>query len=205
LDIPLIEDSPYETLRYEGTSPPALLALAAERAGGVDRGRVIYLGSFSKSISPSLRIGWLVGPAEVVARLAVVKQASDIQVSTINQKVIARVAPEIVPVQTEKVRPIYRARRDAMLRAMRAHMPEGVTWTEPEGGFFVWVTLPERLDAKVLLSRAVATVKTAFVPGAAFFPDRSGANTLRLSFSLCEPAVIEEGIGRLARVVREAA
>ena len=107
--------------------------------------------------------------------------------------------------QTEKVRPIYRARRDAMLRAMRAHMPEGVTWTEPEGGFFVWVTLPERLDAKVLLSRAVATVKTAFVPGAAFFPDRSGANTLRLSFSLGEPAVIEEGIGRLARVVREAA
>jgi DNA-binding transcriptional MocR family regulator len=205
LGIPLIEDSPYETLRYEGTSPPALLALAAERAGGVDRGRVIYLGSFSKSISPSLRIGWLVGPAEVVARLALVKQASDIQVSTINQKVIARVAPEIVPVQTEKVRPIYRARRNAMLRAMRTHMPDGVSWSEPEGGFFVWVTLPERLDAKVLLSRAVARVKTAFVPGTAFFPDRSGPNTLRLSFSLGEPAVIEEGIGRLARVVREAA
>jgi DNA-binding transcriptional MocR family regulator len=152
-----------------------------------------------------LRIGWLVGPAEVVARLALVKQASDIQAPTINQKVIARVAPEIAESQAEKVRPIYRRRRDAMLSALRAHMPEGVSWTEPQGGFFVWVTLPAKIDAKALLARALATVKTAFVPGAAFFPDRSGANTLRLSFSLGEPAIIEEGVARLARVVREAA
>ena len=202
LDLPLIEDSPYETLRYQGTAPPALLALAAERAGGIDAGRVIYLGTFSKSIAPAFRIGWMVGPAEVIARLALIKQASDIQTSTINQKVMLRVAPEVVPVQADRVRPVYRARRDAMLRALRAHMPPGVTWTEPEGGFFVWVTLPEALDAGALLRRAVDEAKVAFVPGAAFFPGRSGANTLRLSFSLADPARTEQGIARLAGVIR---
>ena len=202
LDLPLIEDSPYETLRYEGTAQPALLALAAERAGGIEAARVIYLGTFSKSIAPAFRIGWMVGPAEVIARLALIKQASDIQTSTINQKVMLRVAPEVVPVQADRVRPVYRARRDAMLRALRAHMPPGVTWTEPEGGFFVWVTLPEALDAGALLRRAVDEAKVAFVPGAAFFPGRSGANTLRLSFSLADPARTEQGIARLAGVIR---
>ena len=202
LDLPLIEDSPYETLRYEGTAAPCLLALAAGRAGGIDAGRVIHLGTFSKSIAPAFRIGWIVGPAEVISWLALIKQASDIQVSTINQKVMLRVAPEIVPVQADRVRPVYRARRDAMLRALRAEMPAGVTWSEPEGGFFVWVTLPERLDAGALLHRAVEEAKVAFVPGAAFFPGREGANTLRLSFSLNDPERTAQGIARLAALVR---
>ena len=201
-DIPLIEDSPYETLRYAGEPAPPLLALAAERAGGIDECRVIYLGTFSKSIAPAFRIGWMVGPREVIAQLALVKQASDIQVSTINQMVMHEVAPAIVQSQAARVQPIYRARRDAMLRALRAHMPPEVTWTEPEGGFFVWMTLPPHVDAAELLRRAVADAKVAFVPGAAFFPDRSGQNTLRLSFSLNDEATTEQGIARLAEVVR---
>jgi len=204
LDIPLIEDSPYETLRYEGAASPALLAMAAERAEGIEAARVLYLGTFSKSIAPGFRIGWIVGPQPVIRRLALVKQASDIQVSTINQKVMLRVAPEFVPVQAERARPVYRARRDAMLRALRAHMPPGVTWTEPEGGFFVWVTLPEGTDTAALLKRAIADARVGFVPGAAFFPDRSGSNMLRLSFSLTDPTRTEEGIARLAEVVRAA-
>lgn len=202
LDMPLIEDSPYETLRYEGTAAPCLLALACERAGGIEAARVIHLGTFSKSIAPAFRIGWIVGPAEVIRWLALVKQASDIQVSTINQKVMLRVAPEIVPVQAERARPVYRARRDAMLQALRAEMPDGVTWSEPEGGFFIWVTLPERVDAGALLRRAVDEAKVAFVPGAAFFPGGTGANTLRLSFSLSDPERTGQGIARLAGLVR---
>lgn len=203
-DIPLIEDSPYETLRYAGEPAPPLLALAAERSGGIDRCRVIYLGTFSKSIAPAFRIGWMVGPREVIAQLALVKQASDIQVSTINQMVMHEVAPAIVQSQAARVQPIYRARRDAMLRALRAHMPQEVAWTEPEGGFFVWMTLPPHIDAAALLRRAVADAKVAFVPGVAFFPDRSGKNMLRLSFSLNDEAATEQGIARLAEVVRHA-
>ena len=204
LDIPLIEDSPYETLRYEGVASPALLALAADRAGGVNAGRVIYLGTFSKSIAPALRIGWAVGPASVIARLALIKQATDIQVSTINQKVMLRVAPAVLPTQAERARSLYRVRRDAMLRALAAQMPDGVAWTRPDGGFFVWMTLPSGLDAAVLLKRAIAEAQVAFVPGAAFYPDRGNTNTLRLSFSLNEPAATEEGVGRLAQVIRRA-
>jgi DNA-binding transcriptional MocR family regulator len=203
-DIPLVEDSPYETLRYAGEPSPPLLALAAERAGGIDGCRVIYLGTFSKSIAPAFRIGWMVGPREVIAQLALIKQASDIQVSTINQMVMHEVAPAIVQSQAARVQPVYRARRDAMLRALRAHMPQEVAWTEPEGGFFVWVTLPPHIDAAELLRRAVADAKVAFVPGAAFFPDRSGQNTLRLSFSLNDEATTERGVARLAEIVRHA-
>ena len=204
LDIPLVEDSPYETLRYAGDAPPALLSLAAERAGGIDNCRLIYCGTFSKSIAPAFRIGWMVGPREVIERLVLVKQASDIHVSTINQMVLHEVASAVVATQAERVRPIYRARRDAMLAALRRTMPEGVSWTEPDGGFFVWVTLPPHVDAGALLQRSVAEAKVAFVPGSAFFPDRSGGNTLRLSFSLNDEATTEAGIARLAAEVRRA-
>ena len=204
-DIPLVEDSPYETLRYEGVASPPLLALAAARAGGVNASRVIYLGTFSKSIAPALRIGWAVGPAPVIARLALIKQASDIQVSTINQKVILRVAPLVASAQAQRACSVYRGRRDAMLRALAGRMPDGVDWTKPEGGFFVWMTLPLGFDAAALLKRAIAEEKVAFVPGAAFYPDRGGANTLRLSFSLNEPAATEEGVARLAQVIGRAA
>ncbi len=204
LDIPLVEDSPYETLRYEGETPPALLALAAEQAGGIDKCRVIYLGTFSKSIAPGLRIGWMVAPRAVIERLVLVKQASDIQVSTINQMVLHEVASMLVSSSAGRARPVYRARRDAMLAALRRHMPPGVTWSEPDGGFFIWVTLPPRIDTAELLAAAVDRAGVAFVPGAAFHGDRSGRHTLRLSFSLNDAATIDAGIARLAEEIRRA-
>ena len=146
LDIPLVEDLPYETLRYPGEPVPLLISLAAERAGGIDACRVLHCGTFSKSVVPGLRVGWIVGPRAAIERLVLAKQAGDIQTSTINQMVLAEVAPTVIAAQAAKVRPVYRARRDAMLAALRETMPAGVSWTEPEGGFFIWVTLPERID-----------------------------------------------------------
>jgi DNA-binding transcriptional MocR family regulator len=202
-DLLVIEDSPYETLRYDGEAVPSLLALSAERTGDINRCRTIFLGSFSKSIAPGFRIGWMVGPRDPIAQLALIKQASDIQVSTINQMVMHAAAPAILPVQAARVRPIYRARRDAMLRSLEAFMPRGVSWTRPEGGFFIWLTLPPAIDTAALLPRAVEEAKVAFVPGGAFFPDRSSANTLRLSFSLASPEATEAGIARLGGLITE--
>jgi DNA-binding transcriptional MocR family regulator len=202
LNLPLIEDCAYEKLRYEGEGLPTLLALAAERAGGIDRAKVIYCGTFSKSIVPGLRVGWIVAPRPVIEKLVLIKQASDLHTAGLNQMVMHDLATTIIDAQAEAIRPIYRARRDAMLRALAAQMPEGVSWTRPEGGMFVWVTLPVAIDGAVLLRRAIAEAKIAFVPGAGFFPDRSRHNHIRLSFSLNEPARIEEGIGRLCALVR---
>lgn len=204
LDIPLVEDSPYETLRYAGAPAPLLLSLAAERAGGIDKCRVLHCGTFSKSIVPGLRVGWVIGPAAVIERLILAKQAGDIQTSTINQMVLAEVAGTLIPAQAEKVRPVYKARRDAMLAALAEKMPAGVRWTEPEGGFFIWVTLPDRIDTGSLLRRAVEEARVAFVPGGAFYAAGGGRHQLRLSFSVSDEAAIAEGIGKLAGLVRAA-
>jgi DNA-binding transcriptional MocR family regulator len=114
------------------------------------------------------------------------------------------VAQEIIPGHAGRIREAYRARRDTMLAALEACMPAGVRWMRPAGGMFLWVTLPEQLDAAVLLECAIATAEVAFVPGAAFYPDRSVRNALRLSFSLNPPAEIELGIAKLAQVIRNA-
>ena len=202
LDIPLVEDSPYETLRYSGEPVPLLISLAAERAGGIDACRVLHCGTFSKSVVPGLRVGWIVGPRAAIERLVLAKQAGDIQTSTINQMVLAEVAPTVIAAQAAKVRPVYRARRDAMLAALRETMPAGVSWTEPEGGFFIWVTLPERIDTAKLLRRAVDEAHVAYVPGNAFFAQGGGRHFLRLSFSVTDEAAIADGIARLASLIR---
>jgi DNA-binding transcriptional MocR family regulator len=154
-------------------------------------------------VVPGLRVGWIIGPREAIDRLVLVKQATDIQVSTINQMVLAELAPTLIAEQAEKVRPVYRARRDAMLAALRAHMPAGVSWTEPEGGFFIWVTLPERIDTATLLKRAVEEARVAYVPGSAFYAAGGGRHQLRLSFSLTDEAATEQGIARLAQFFRQ--
>jgi len=203
LNLPLIEDNAYEALRYEGRRVPSLLALAAERAGGIDLCKVIYCGTFSKSIVPGLRVGWIVAPRPVVEKLVLIKQASDLHTSGLNQIVMHEVASTILAAQTEAIRPIYQARRDAMLQALQAHMPAGVSWTRPEGGMFVWVDLPAAIDGAELLRRSIAEARVAFVSGSGFFPDRSGRHHIRLSFSLSPPARIEEGIRRLGRLLTE--
>jgi hypothetical protein len=202
LDIPVIEDSAYAPLRYGGTYVPPLLALDIAATGSIEASRVIYCGTFSKTMAPGLRIGWIAANAALIRRLVLVKQASDLNVSVINQMVMERLVRQTYDEQVRRARSRYRARRDAMLAALEAHMPEGVSWTRPEGGLFVWVTLPEGIDGAELLRRAVTEVRVAFVPGGAFFADRSQANTIRLSFSLADEATIGEGIRRLAGLIR---
>ncbi|MFN3719289.1 MAG: PLP-dependent aminotransferase family protein [Rhizobium rhizophilum] len=204
LDIPVIEDAAYQHLRYDGEPIPPILSLDIARSGGIDASRTIYCGSFSKTLAPGLRVGYVVAAKPVIRKLVLMKQAADLHSSTINQMVVAEVARKHFPAQIAKIRAAYVARRNAMLSALERHMPAGTQWTRPEGGMFVWVTLPEGMDGAELLARSVETEKVAFVPGQAFFADRSGTNTIRLSFSCANEAMIEEGIRRLGRLVGSA-
>lgn len=205
LDIAVIEDAAYQALRYDGDPIPPVLALEVERKGNIDACRTLYCGSFSKSLAPGLRVGWVCGAAPVISQLVLMKQAADLHSSTLNQMAIATVANSIFEDHTTNLRKVYSGRRDAMLRALETHMPDGVTWTKPEGGMFVWITLPKHLNGGDLLRQSLETQRVAFVPGQAFFADGSGGNTLRLAFSLADDAKIDEGVKRLATVIRAAA
>nr|WP_322112147.1 PLP-dependent aminotransferase family protein [Arboricoccus pini] len=201
LDIPLIEDAAYQALRFEGTHEPSLLALEIARRGDIEQTRTLYCGTFSKTLVPGLRVGWICAAAPVVSKIVLIKQAGDLHSATINQMVTHRLAESVYAAQVEKACAAYGTRRDAMLDALGRHMPKGVEWTVPEGGMFIWLTLPPHLDATILLAEAVTSERIAYVPGGAFFPDGSGRNTARLSFSSASPARIEEGISRLGRLI----
>lgn len=205
LDIPVIEDAAYQALRYDGAPVPPILALELARKGAIDACRTVYSGSFSKVLSPGLRVGFVVAAAPVIQRLVLMKQAADLHSPTLNQIATDHVARAIFDEHTAMLRRVYGARRDAMLAALARHMPEGVRWTRPEGGMFVWLTLPEDMDGADVLARSLRTEKVAFVPGRAFFADGSNGNTLRLSFSCADEATIEEGMTRLGRLLGAAA
>ncbi|TAM98115.1 MAG: PLP-dependent aminotransferase family protein [Rhizobiaceae bacterium] len=204
LDIPLIEDSAYQALRYDGEAMPAILAIDCERTGGIDDARTIYCGTFSKTLAPGLRVGWVCAARPVISKLVLMKQASDLHSPSINQIAIHRVAQACYEPHTAMLRENYHKRRDWVLEALAKEMPAGVSWTKPEGGMFIWVTLPEGLDGAALLERAVKTERVAFVPGKAFHADGGGANTIRLSFSLADEKAAKEGVARLGRVVKAA-
>ena len=201
LDTPIIEDAAYAMLRFEGEPLPPLMALEIERRGSIERARVIYCGTFSKVLSPGLRVGWIVAPKPLIRRLVLVKQASDLNNSTLNQMVMHRMALASFEEKVALACAHYRRRRDAMLAALARHIPKGVSWTAPLGGLFVWLCLPQGLDGARLLERSLAEANLAFVPGAAFFYHGRSRNTLRLSYSLPGEAQIEEGIARLARLI----
>jgi DNA-binding transcriptional MocR family regulator len=201
LDIPIIEDSAYAQLRFAGESLAAIQALDVARTGSIDRTRTIYCGTFSKTLSPGLRIGWIVASKPLIRRLVLVKQASDLNSATVNQIVMHRLAQSCHAAQVDAARAHYRRRCAAMLGALETHMPDGATWTRPQGGLFVWLRLPEGCDTPALRERAVAEAGVAFVPGGAFFFDGRGRNTLRLSYSLACEADIETGIARLAKLI----
>jgi DNA-binding transcriptional MocR family regulator len=203
LDIPLIEDSAYQALRYDGDPIPPILALEIARKGGIDETRTLYCGTFSKTLSPGLRVGWVCAAAPVIRKLVLMKQASDLHSPTINQIAMHRVAEDLYDAHMAALRAEYGRRRDLVLAALKANMPAGVEWTKPEGGMFIWVTLPEGMDGAVLLARSIETERVAFVPGKAFHADGSGANTIRLSFSLADEYAAREGISRLGRLIRK--
>jgi DNA-binding transcriptional MocR family regulator len=201
LDVPIIEDAAYAALRFDAEALPAITALEVARRGGIDRARAIYCGTFSKVLSPGLRVGWIVAGRPLIRRLVLVKQASDLNSATLNQVVVHRLAEALFDSQVAAARAHYRKRRDAMLLALARHMGKGVAWTKPHGGLFVWVRFPEHVDARTLLERALAEEAIAFVPGAAFFFDDRGRNCARLSFSLPGEAAIADGIARLAALL----
>ncbi|MEO5806951.1 PLP-dependent aminotransferase family protein [Devosia sp.] len=204
LDIAIIEDAAYQALRYEGEAVPPILALDLARHGGdIESTRTLYCGSFSKTLAPGLRVGWIVGAQTVIRKLVLAKQAADLHSSTINQMVITKVAETVFEEQVSKVRATYSHRRTRLLDALGQYMPPGVQWTKPQGGMFVWVTLPEGMDGAALLKRSLETAKVAFVPGKAFHADGSGANTMRLSFSCASDAMIEEGIAKLGQLIAD--
>ena len=205
LDIAVIEDAAYQALRYDGEAIPPMLALEIARKGSIEDCRTLYCGSFSKTLAPGLRVGWVCGAASVISQLVLMKQAADLHSATLNQMAVNAVARGVFADHTALLRQTYRRRRDAMLAALQTHMPEGVTWTRPEGGMFVWLTLPRGTDGGALLAHALKSQRVAFVPGKAFHADGSGANTLRLSFSLADAAEIQTGIQRLGQAIRDLA
>ena len=206
--VPLIEDDPYGQLRYAGEHLPPLVVLEgklrATDSTGCYSGNVIYLSTFSKTLAPGLRLGWVIAPVEVIQKLVQAKQGTDLHTSTFAQMVAYEVARGgFLDRHVREIRRVYRERRDAMLAALESYLPEEVRWTHPEGGLFLWATLPEGLDAEEVLQIALEKEKVAFIPGRPFFTGEPEPNTMRLNFSYCPPERIEEGISRLGRVLKE--
>ena len=204
LDIAIIEDAAYQTLRYDGEVIPPILALEVAGKGSIENARTIYCGTFSKTLAPGLRLGWVCAAKPVISQLVLIKQAADLHTPTLNQMAVSRVARQIFDDHVATLRNTYRTRRDAMLAALEREMPPGVEWTRPEGGMFIWLTLPQEMNGSDLLARSLEAHRVAFVPGGAFFADGSGQNTLRLSFSLADQTMIDEGIRRLGRLLADA-
>jgi DNA-binding transcriptional MocR family regulator len=200
----VIEDAAYQSLRYDGETVPPILATEIAQKESIEHCRTIYCGSFSKTLSPGLRLGWVVAAKPVISQLVLMKQAADLHTATLNQIAVHDVASRIFDSHVGTIRNAYRQRRDAMLAALSENMPDGVTWTRPEGGMFIWLTLPVDMNGTELLTRSLDSVGVAFVPGSAFFADKSGENTIRLSFSCSDEAQINEGIKRLGQVMRAA-
>jgi 2-aminoadipate transaminase len=194
--VPLVEDNPYGDLWFDQPPPPALSSLWPEGS--------IYLGSFSKVLTPGFRLGYLVAPPELAPKLLQAKQAADLHTPGFNQRVVYEVVRDgFLDQHVPTIRARYRAQRDAMDAAMRRHMPAGTTWHAPQGGMFFWARLPEGLDAMQLLESAVAA-GVAYVPGAPFYAHAPDARTLRLSFVTLQPADIADGVAALGRVFEAA-
>jgi len=192
----VLEDNPYGLLRYEGDPPPPLLSLD----GGV---YVMYLGTFSKILSPGIRLGWVVAPPPVLEKINLGKQATDLCTSTLSQLMVQAYFAEVRwRDYVDSLTDIYRGRRDTMLDALADHFPPQADWTRPSGGLFIWATLPDFIDTTDLLARALQD-NVAFVPGEAAFLDGRGRNAMRLNFSGSDEGSIREGIRRIGEVITE--
>ncbi|WP_353152696.1 PLP-dependent aminotransferase family protein [Pollutimonas bauzanensis] len=197
--VPIIEDDPYGDLRYAGEPQPGLLGLG--RAVGAT---VIRLGTFSKVLAPGLRLGYIVAPKPIIAKLVQIKQATDLHTSTLTQMAVYETVKDgFLTAHLPMVRDLYKEQCGYMLEAMDEHFPTTTTWTRPEGGMFIWVTLPAHIDGAQLLARAIEK-NVAFVPGAPFYAgDEPKTNTLRLSFVTVSEGKIREGIAILGKLIKE--
>ena len=205
--IPIVEDDPYGQLRYEGEHLTPLVVLDREnlrRDNGYSLGNVIYLSTFSKTLAPGLRLGWIVAPPDVIAKLVQLKQGGDLHTSTFAQIVAYEVARDnFLDEHIKLIRNVYRERRDAMLEALQECFPSEVEWTHPKGGLFLWITLPKGMDCQKLFEIALKE-NVAFVPGDSFYANdgEEGKRHMRLNFSYVPPEQIREGIRRLSVAVK---
>jgi len=194
--IPVLEDSPYKDLRYMGNPVPAIFSLDKEH-------QVMVLGTFSKILGPGLRLAWIMAPSEWMERIIVAKQSMDL-CSTVFTQLIAEeyMKRGLLPKQIERIREIYGRKLATMLKALEENMPEGVTWSKPEGGLFLWLELPKRMSANELFPKAIKN-KVAYVIGSAFHCNGKGQNTMRINFSYPTEQQINEGMRRLGALIKE--
>lgn len=199
LHVPIIEDDPYGELRYAGEPLPGLLGLG--RAAGAT---VIRLGTFSKVLAPGLRLGYIVAPRPIISKLVQIKQATDLHTASLTQMAVYETIKDgFLDTHLPVVRQLYKEQCGYMLDAMDEHFPDTCSWTRPDGGMFIWVTLPSHIDGSALLEQSIAR-HVAFVPGAPFFAgEAQQSNTLRLSFVTVPEAKIREGIATLGRLIKE--
>lgn len=194
-NIYLIEDDPYGELRYVGEDINSFKKFLTEKT--------ILLGSFSKVVAPGFRIGWIVADEDIMEKLVTAKQASDLHTSYIGQRILYQfLTSNNLDEHVEKIKNKYNSQRESMLTAIKEYLPSNVSTTKPEGGMFLWVTLPEKIAAKELFTKALEK-KVAFVPGDPFYIGKEGVNTLRLNFSCVNEGRIEEGIRRIAEALKE--
>jgi 2-aminoadipate transaminase len=193
----ILEDDPYGELRFTGNHLPSLASFD-------DEGVVVSLGTFSKTLAPGLRIGWVVGPRDFVRSLTVAKQSTDLHTATLAQHAVAKLLTRFdYGAHLESLCPVYGQRANAMLDALKLHMPAGTRWTTPEGGMFLWVELPAGLSGDALLPKAIEQ-KVAFVPGSPFFANNPRPEFIRLNYSNRPPELITEGMRRLGAVISAA-
>jgi len=192
----IVEDSPYREIRFEGETQKTLFQLD-------NTGQVITLGTFSKTFAPGLRLGWAVGNADIIDKMVIAKQSMDLCTPTITQKIAARyIKKGLFDKNLKNTIKQYHSKRDNMIEAFRKHMPEGVTWTEPQGGLFLFLHLPQYMDAEELFHKAIEK-NVAFVMGNVFHCDGSGKNTMRINFSFMPEDKTREGVKRLAEAIVE--
>src|SRR5512137_2663810 len=195
-DFVIIEDDPYGELVFEGDAIPSIKSLDT-------KGRVIYIGTFSKVLAPGFRLAWVIASEEIINKFALTKQSSDLCSNMFVQYVAYEyIKGGYLDKQIQNIKQLYRHKRDVMINALEEYFPEGAKWTVPGGGMFLWVTLPKNVNTRLMFKRAVAK-KVAYVVGDAFYPDSSNYNSMRLNFSYSEDDVIIEGIKRLAEVIKE--
>jgi 2-aminoadipate transaminase len=204
--VPIIEDDPYGQLRYEGNHLPSVVTLDGQfrESGSMPyRGNVIYLSTFSKTLSPGIRLAWVVAPQEVIRKLVQAKQGADLHTATFNQMVAYEVSRGgFLDRHVWMIRRVYGERRNIMLEAIEDFFPKGVRWTHPQGGLFLWGMLPEGMLSRQVLEKAIEQ-KVAFVPGDSFYARGGGENTMRINFSNATPDKIRIGIERLGSVIRQ--
>ena len=194
IGVPLVEDNPYGDLWYDQAPPKPLASRWAEGT--------LYLGSFSKVLAPGLRLGFMVCPKPLFPKILQSKQAADLHTAAFNQRVVYQVIRDgFLDQHIPSIRDRYRAQRDAMAVALKAHLPAGCEWQAPSGGMFFWVRLPAGCDAMVLLPKAVEA-GVAYVPGSAFYANDPDARTMRLSFVTLAPADIADAVERLGKVLK---